>query len=63
MSEQEYQVNLRNFEGKILNTFTGTPDQILDEMEKTLDWDSNYIWSELVKEMLVKQKEMMRQCK
>jgi len=44
--------NLRNFRGDILNTFRGTPEQILADMKATLDNVNYGIWAELFKDKL-----------
>lgn len=56
MSEQTYEVNLRNFQGGILNTFRGTPEQILAQMEERLDLANYAIWSPVIKGMFRGQK-------
>jgi hypothetical protein len=42
---QEFEVNLRNFKGDILQTIRGTPKQILEEVGK-LPWPQNVMWAD-----------------
>lgn len=53
---QVYQVHLRNFQGDILNTFEGTEEEILAQMEERLDLANYAIWSPVIKEMFRGQK-------